>query len=110
MNTPKTLPPCNGGGRNNINERLVICGCAAPHALWLAPMSDMQPPSPPKAIRTPCIQVCVVDGESGLCLGCFRTLGEIGRWSRLTDGERETIMAELSSRRDKIRPEKLGLA
>jgi predicted Fe-S protein YdhL (DUF1289 family) len=72
-------------------------------------MTDASPPSPPKALRTPCVQVCVVDGESGLCLGCFRTLGEIGRWSRLSDAEREAIMAALPNRHDRIRPEKLGL-
>jgi predicted Fe-S protein YdhL (DUF1289 family) len=66
--------------------------------------------APPKPIATPCIQVCAVDGESGLCLGCHRTLREIGGWSRLTDEERAQIMAELPSRRSRIRPEKLGLA
>lgn len=69
---------------------------------------DATPPlGPPAPIRTPCIQVCVVDGESGLCLGCFRKLSEVARWSRLTDAEREAIMRELPSRRGLIRPEKL---
>ena len=31
-------------------------------------------------IKTPCIKVCVVDGQSSHCLGCGRTLGEIARW------------------------------
>lgn len=62
----------------------------------------------PKAIATPCVQVCVVDGESGLCLGCFRTLREIAQWSALTEGERNAVMAELPSRRGRIAPEKLG--
>lgn len=66
--------------------------------------------APPEPIATPCIQVCAVDGESGLCLGCHRTLREIGGWSRFTDDERAQIMAELPSRRSRIRPEKLGLA
>ena len=65
--------------------------------------------SPPRPIATPCVQVCVVDGQSGLCLGCYRTLPEIGGWSRLTDTERTTIMAGLSDRRVRIAPEKLGL-
>lgn len=65
-----------------------------------------QPPAP---IRTPCIKVCVVDGESGLCLGCFRRLNEVAGWARLTDAERERIMAELPARRSLIRPEKLGM-
>jgi predicted Fe-S protein YdhL (DUF1289 family) len=65
--------------------------------------------SPPRPIATPCIKVCVVDGESGLCLGCFRTLPEIAKWGALDDAERDQVMAELLSRRSKIRPEKLGL-
>ena len=64
---------------------------------------------PPRAIATPCIQVCAVDGESGLCLGCFRTLQEIATWSRLDDATRAAVMAELPGRRGQISPEKLGL-
>jgi predicted Fe-S protein YdhL (DUF1289 family) len=66
--------------------------------------------APPRPIATPCIKVCIVDGESGLCLGCQRTLPEIGAWGRFTDDERAAIMAELPSRKSRIRPEKLGLA
>jgi hypothetical protein len=50
----------------------------------------------------------MVDGQSGLCLGCFRTLPEIARWERLTDGERTALMAALPARRSRISPEKLG--
>ena len=64
---------------------------------------------PPAPIKTPCIKVCVVDGESGLCLGCFRRLQEVAEWSRLSDADRDRIMAELPGRRSLIRPEKLGL-
>ncbi|MFI4933278.1 MAG: DUF1289 domain-containing protein [Caulobacterales bacterium] len=63
----------------------------------------------PPPIATPCIKVCVVDGESGLCMGCHRTLAEVAGWTRLTDALRETIMAELPARRARIRPEKLAL-
>lgn len=64
--------------------------------------------SPPRPIATPCIKVCVVDGASSLCLGCFRTLSEIGGWSALSDAERAEIMDELPRRRDRIDPAKLG--
>jgi len=60
-------------------------------------------------IATPCIKVCVVDGESGLCMGCYRELSEVARWGRLSDGERAAIMAVLPARRSRIRPEKLAL-
>jgi predicted Fe-S protein YdhL (DUF1289 family) len=64
---------------------------------------------PPAPIKTPCIKVCVVDGESGLCLGCYRRLNEVAAWSRLTDAERDAILAELPDRRSLIRPEKLAM-
>lgn len=64
---------------------------------------------PPAPIKTPCIKVCVVDGESGLCLGCYRLLSEVAAWSRLTDAERDAILAELPDRRALILPEKLAM-
>ena len=66
-------------------------------------------PGPPAPIKTPCIQVCVVDGESGLCLGCYRTLQEVAAWARFSEDERARLMAELPARRCRIRPEKLGM-
>ena len=61
-------------------------------------------------VATPCVKVCVVDGESGLCLGCFRTLGEIAAWGGLSESERAALMQELPGRRSRIAPEKLGPA
>ncbi len=63
--------------------------------------------SPP--IATPCVKVCIVDGESGLCLGCHRTLKEVAAWARYTEAERAEIMAGLPARRSRIRPERLAL-
>jgi predicted Fe-S protein YdhL (DUF1289 family) len=70
-------------------------------------VTDM-PPQPPRPVATPCVKVCIVDGPTGLCLGCYRTLPEIGGWSALTDARRAEIMAELASRRARIDPAKLG--
>ncbi|WP_373258218.1 DUF1289 domain-containing protein [Brevundimonas sp.] len=60
------------------------------------------PQGPPRSIATPCVQVCVVDGASSLCLGCYRTLSEIAGWSELTDAERAAIMAELPEREQEV--------
>jgi predicted Fe-S protein YdhL (DUF1289 family) len=54
------------------------------------------------------VKVCIVDGASGLCLGCYRSLQEIGGWSGLTEDQRAAVMAELPSRRSRIDPSKLG--
>ena len=49
-------------------------------------------------IETPCTKVCVVDPASRLCVGCGRSLEEIGRWTVMTADERRCIMAELPQR------------
>ena len=49
-------------------------------------------------IKTPCIKVCVVDGQTSYCLGCGRTLGEIAKWARFTDEERDAVMGLLPPR------------
>lgn len=56
----------------------------------------------PAPIASPCIRICVVDGASGLCVGCLRTLGEIAGWAGFTDAERAEIMNALPARRDRI--------
>ncbi|QDH74289.1 DUF1289 domain-containing protein [Brevundimonas sp. M20] len=69
--------------------------------------SDL-PRQPQRPVATPCVKVCIVDGPTGLCLGCYRTLQEIGGWSALSDERRAEIMTQLSSRRSRIDPAKLG--
>lgn len=54
-------------------------------------------------IATPCQRVCAVEGVSGLCVGCGRTLREIGGWTRYTDAERAAIMAALPERLERLR-------
>jgi len=51
----------------------------------------------------------MVDGESGLCLGCYRTLPEIAGWARLAPDVRAAVMRSLPGRRSRISPDKLGL-
>ncbi|WP_346764238.1 DUF1289 domain-containing protein [Caulobacter sp. SLTY] len=63
----------------------------------------------PKAIASPCRKICIVDPETSLCMGCLRTLPEIGGWSRFSEDERERLMAELPGRKGRIRPEKLAI-
>lgn len=50
------------------------------------------------APSTPCIKVCAVSGQLGLCIGCGRTLAEIAAWGRLSEAERLAIMEALPAR------------
>ena len=54
-------------------------------------------------VKTPCIKVCVVDGQSGNCLGCGRTLGEIAQWARFSDTQRDEVMALLPARMEALK-------
>jgi uncharacterized protein len=49
-------------------------------------------------VSSPCISTCVIDGPTGLCLGCGRTLPEIARWGRMSEDERLAVMATLQER------------
>lgn len=50
-------------------------------------------------IWSPCIKVCFVDPDAQICVGCFRTLDELGRWTMMTPGEREAVKPLLAERR-----------
>ena len=52
----------------------------------------------PGAPSTPCVQICVVDPRSGLCIGCGRTVAEIAAWGAMPEPQRRAIMAELEAR------------
>lgn len=52
----------------------------------------------PSPVSTPCVKLCRIDAASGLCMGCGRTLDEIGRWSVLDEPARRAVMAELPAR------------
>lgn len=49
-------------------------------------------------MMSPCVRLCTLDPEGGLCVGCGRTLAEIGQWSRYSDAERRAIMDGLAER------------
>jgi predicted Fe-S protein YdhL (DUF1289 family) len=55
-------------------------------------------------IVSPCTNVCEMDAATGLCRGCFRTLGEIAAWGALDDDARRAVMAELPGRRARVEP------
>lgn len=53
---------------------------------------------PDSPVSTPCIKVCAVSGQTGLCIGCGRTLAEIAAWGGMDEAQRRRIMAELPAR------------
>ena len=49
-------------------------------------------------IESPCNKICVMHPSLGLCIGCGRSLDEIGRWMDFAPAERTRIVAQLPSR------------
>lgn len=49
-------------------------------------------------MQSPCVKLCRIAPQSGLCLGCRRSLDEIALWAGMSAAERATVMAELPLR------------
>ncbi|KAB0681893.1 DUF1289 domain-containing protein [Aureimonas leprariae] len=49
-------------------------------------------------VETPCIGICRLDAAQSLCVGCGRTLGEIGNWLAFEPQERRRVVALLPER------------
>jgi len=58
-----------------------------------------QPPPRPSRVISPCIGICTIQRESPYCLGCKRTIEEIGRWVMMDEQERRRIIDELPTRK-----------
>jgi predicted Fe-S protein YdhL (DUF1289 family) len=59
-------------------------------------MSELQ------QIVSPCIGICEIDPEDGLCMGCLRTLREVADWRMAGDATRLDILQRLKQRRREI--------
>jgi len=50
-------------------------------------------------LRSPCVNVCVMDARSGFCHGCWRTLAEIRDWPTMLRDKRLQVLHRLAERR-----------
>lgn len=55
-------------------------------------LKTLRPPA------SPCVGVCILDGEKGLCTGCARTSDEIAAWGSAPDAFRQAVWADLPAR------------
>ncbi|MFL2769400.1 MAG: DUF1289 domain-containing protein [Rhodospirillaceae bacterium] len=54
--------------------------------------SVLQPSS--NLVSSPCMGVCAIDVQTGTCIGCLRTVDEIGAWRTMSLQEkREVVMS-----------------
>tara|TARA_B110001450_G_C17277149_1_gene341982 strand:- start:303 stop:503 length:201 start_codon:yes stop_codon:yes gene_type:complete len=49
-------------------------------------------------VKSPCIKICKIDYESGLCIGCKRTIEEITDWSMFDDLQKKKFFIGVKKR------------
>jgi predicted Fe-S protein YdhL (DUF1289 family) len=54
--------------------------------------------TPTQDVASPCINVCRMNPDTGLCEGCLRTLAEIAAWSGMSANEKRAVLAQLAAR------------
>jgi uncharacterized protein len=50
-------------------------------------------------IESPCIAVCIMHTETGLCKGCYRTMAEIEGWPTFTGDEKRKVIQDSAARK-----------
>ncbi len=53
-------------------------------------------------IESPCVKTCVIEPKARLCIGCLRSIDEIGGWSSMSPDERRAIMQDLPNRQSQL--------
>ncbi len=59
-------------------------------------------------VESPCVQVCLVHPKERICTGCFRSIDEIARWSKMNAEERSAIMQQLPTRAPRLQKRRGG--
>ena len=54
-------------------------------------------------IKSPCTELCIIDDDTGLCVGCYRTSDEIAGWSDFNYEKKREILQEIVLRADKYK-------
>ncbi|MDF1820280.1 MAG: DUF1289 domain-containing protein [Alcanivoracaceae bacterium] len=44
-----------------------------------------------EVVASPCVSICALDGDD-VCIGCFRTGGEVSRWGLLSADEQRDVL------------------
>lgn len=61
-------------------------------------MSDSRKIWQREPVSSPCVNICIIHPQARLCTGCLRSIDEIASWGRMTEEERQAVMAELPNR------------
>lgn len=63
-----------------------------------------------EGVDSPCVDICVLHREEGICIGCYRSAEEIARWPEMTPAQRRALMAALPARACRLKKRRGGRA
>lgn len=102
--TASGCPVCGGDNRCSADAGAATCWCFDQQidselVAWLE-RQGVEPRCLCRAcaagrVPSPCIGVCMIDNESGSCLGCHRTIDEITDWNRRSASAKADILQRL---------------
>jgi predicted Fe-S protein YdhL (DUF1289 family) len=68
-------------------------------------MTDATPANPDdEALSSPCVSVCTLDPTRAYCIGCLRTVKEIGAWRTMSVAEKRAVVVACRARAAEIQP------
>ncbi len=54
---------------------------------------------PPRHIPSPCVKICVLDPDTRMCRGCFRTIDEVAEWVEYSPEEKLAVLERVAQRK-----------
>jgi hypothetical protein len=61
-------------------------------------MTGLSAPELQTPVPSPCISLCDMDPQTGLCRGCLRTIDEIIAWGSASDADKRAVWQEIRRR------------
>ncbi len=59
---------------------------------------------------SPCVNICLIHPEAGICIGCYRTGDEIAGWARMDVEARIELKDSLPGRANRLKGARRGRA
>jgi predicted Fe-S protein YdhL (DUF1289 family) len=65
-------------------------------------MVEFDPATDIGIVPSPCINVCRMNAQTGLCEGCLRTIDEIVQWGSASEETKRAVWMEIKRRQEKL--------
>ena len=50
-------------------------------------------------VKSPCVNVCLIDTRTDLCMGCYRTIHEIMIWQKMSNDDKRATLRSIENER-----------